>query len=96
MRTIGIRELKAQLSGALREVQRGEVILVTDRGRVIAELRTPGSAPPSDNPANRALARLASAGHLRVAEPTGPGYHASPLKARAGTARHLLDEDRGE
>ncbi|MEO7456544.1 MAG: type II toxin-antitoxin system prevent-host-death family antitoxin [Gemmatimonadaceae bacterium] len=96
MRTVGIRELKAQLSSALREVQRGEVILVTDRGRVIAELRTPGSAPASDHPADRALARLASDGRLRVAERGGAEYRVSPLSARPGLARELLDEDRGE
>ena len=39
MRTIGIRELKAELSRVLRDVQRGDTVLVTDRGRVVAELR---------------------------------------------------------
>jgi antitoxin (DNA-binding transcriptional repressor) of toxin-antitoxin stability system len=96
MRTLGIRELKAQLSSALREVQRGEVILVTDRGRVIAELRTPGTAPESGNPAEHAFARLGSDGRLRVAEHGGAPYRPSPLSARPGLARELLDEDRGE
>ncbi|MBK6308217.1 MAG: type II toxin-antitoxin system prevent-host-death family antitoxin [Gemmatimonadetes bacterium] len=41
MRTIGIRDLKAHLSQTLRDVQRGELYLVTDRGRVVAELRPP-------------------------------------------------------
>ena len=39
MRAVGIRELKNRLSEYLRQVQNGERVLVTDRGRVIAELR---------------------------------------------------------
>jgi prevent-host-death family protein len=39
MRSIGVRELKAHLSQILRHVQTGEAILITDRGRVVAELR---------------------------------------------------------
>ena len=42
MKAVGIRELKARLSQYIREVRRGEVVLVTDRGEVVAELRQPG------------------------------------------------------
>jgi prevent-host-death family protein len=38
---VNIKELKARLSAFLREVQRGETFLVTDRGRVIARLAPP-------------------------------------------------------
>ena len=38
MKAVGIRELKARLSHYVRNVERGEVVLVTDRGRVVAEL----------------------------------------------------------
>jgi antitoxin (DNA-binding transcriptional repressor) of toxin-antitoxin stability system len=41
MKAVGIRELKARLSHYVREVRHGEVILVTDRGEVVAELRQP-------------------------------------------------------
>ena len=50
MRTIGIRELKAQLSRTLREVRDGDVFLVTDRGRVVAELRQPMSPGAATRP----------------------------------------------
>lgn len=36
---VGIRELRNRLSAYLREVRRGRRVLVTDRGRVFAELR---------------------------------------------------------
>lgn len=98
MRTIGIRELKARLSQVLREVQQGDPVLVTDRGRVVAELRLPdattwGRATPGPE---AALSRLAATGHLRLAEPVTEPYPASPIRSPAGMARKLLDEERGE
>ena len=96
MRVLGIRELKAHLSRVLRDVQNGDVVLVTDRGRVVAELRRPDASRWAESPHERALARLAAGGQLRVAErPVGP-YRRSPVKSRGGLARQLLDEDRGE
>ena len=38
MRTVGIRELKAQLSAYLREVKNGQTIDITDHGQVVARL----------------------------------------------------------
>jgi antitoxin (DNA-binding transcriptional repressor) of toxin-antitoxin stability system len=96
MKTIGVRELKANLSRVLREVQSGEAVLVTDRGRVIAELRRPDAASVSASPVERALLRLAADGHVRLAEPLPEPYAASPLKSPAGTARDLLREDRDD
>lgn len=95
MRTIGIRELKAQLSSALRDVQRGEIILVTDRGRVVAELRSPGTVGTAGNAADRALTDLAAIGRLRLAEDRAK-YEVSPITGRAGLAQELLDADRSE
>ncbi len=44
METIGIRELKNRLSKYVRKVEAGEVVIVTDRGTVVAELVPPGYA----------------------------------------------------
>lgn len=41
MRVVNIKELKARLSAYLREVDRGEEFLVTDRSRVVARLAPP-------------------------------------------------------
>jgi hypothetical protein len=99
MRTIGIRELKAQLSKVLRDVQAGDVVLVTDRGRVVAEMRRPDAPTWSASPHERAIARLAATGQVRIGErPAGAHgvYQESPLSSPAGTAQSLLDADRGE
>ncbi|GAB1342998.1 type II toxin-antitoxin system Phd/YefM family antitoxin [Gemmatimonas sp.] len=96
MRTVGVRELKAHLSRVLREVQSGETVLVTDRGRVIAELRQPGLSGPALSPVDQKLAALAAKGVLRLAERPKWPYQASPVRLPAGTAAQLLTEDRDE
>ncbi|MGE0553880.1 MAG: type II toxin-antitoxin system Phd/YefM family antitoxin [Gemmatimonadales bacterium] len=96
MRSVGVRELKAHLSRILRQVQAGESILVTDRGRVVAELRQPGAEVLAESPVERAIRAMAAAGALRLAEPTPEPYAASPIKSKPGTARELLDQDRSE
>jgi antitoxin (DNA-binding transcriptional repressor) of toxin-antitoxin stability system len=96
MRTIGVRELKAHLSRVLRDVQAGEHVLVTDRGRVVAEIRRPDLDVASVTPVDRALSRLAARGVLRLAERAHEPYPRSPLKQKAGTASSLLDLEREE
>jgi prevent-host-death family protein len=44
MATVGARELKNRLGSYLRQAQEGETILITDRGRPVAELRPLSSA----------------------------------------------------
>ena len=98
MRTVGVRELKAKLSEELRAVGRGEVILVTDRGRVVAELKAAGTAgtvpasgldPQIELWLRQGRARLDDAG---VRAP----YPASPVWLPAGTAQRLLEEVRAD
>jgi antitoxin (DNA-binding transcriptional repressor) of toxin-antitoxin stability system len=96
MRTVGIRELKAHLSRVLRDVQNGETVLVTDRGRVIAELRQPGLAGTALSPVEQKLASLAAKGVLKLAERPKWHYDASPVQLPPGTAAQLLAEDRDE
>ncbi len=38
MRSVGIRELRQQASAVLRDVERGETVEVTDRGRPVARI----------------------------------------------------------
>jgi hypothetical protein len=59
-------------------------------------LRRPGTVGTVDDPTERALTRLAVEGHLRIAEPSPDPYPSSPLRSRAGTARSLIDAERGE
>jgi prevent-host-death family protein len=97
MKAVGVRELKAHLSRYLRDVQDGEVVLVTDRGRVVAELRAAPEAAWQESAVDRGLRQLGARAALRVSEPHDPAaYAASPARCPAGTARALLDAERGE
>ncbi|MBI2893869.1 MAG: type II toxin-antitoxin system prevent-host-death family antitoxin [Deltaproteobacteria bacterium] len=98
MKSVGIRELKAHLSRYLEEVGRGELVLVTDRGRVVAEVRRP-TVPqrPDQSPAERALSVLADRGVLRLgvrARPEAPPP--TGLKVPNRTIDRLLAEARAE
>lgn len=95
-RRIGVRALKAHLSRILKEVQAGESVLVTDRGRVVAELSRPTPARVAEGPVAETLRRMATAGHLRLAEPVVDPYPRSPLSLPEGTSTSLLDEERAE
>ncbi len=97
LRTIGIRQLKAQLSRTLRDVQDGDVYLVTDRGRVVAELRLPTAPGAADlSQAEQGKLRLAASGELRVAERPRLAYRAVEAPAADGTAQAWLDWTRGD
>lgn len=60
MTRVGVRELRQRASELLRQVQRGETIEITDRGRPVALL---GPLPQGDE-----LARLRDAGQVHSAE----------------------------
>jgi len=95
MKAVGIRELRNKLSEYLRMVRRGEEILVTDRGTVVAAIRQPGSAQP-DTPYPALLTAAAEgAVHLGHANRADLYPDLEPLPAEGEVAR-LLDEERGE
>ncbi len=45
MKAVGVKQLKNQLSRYLKLVQEGEIVYVTDRDEIIAEIHKPVSAP---------------------------------------------------
>ena len=97
MKAVNLRELKNRLGGYVREVRAGEVILVTDRGAVVAELRPPTLEARAASPARSRLERLAAEGKVRLGEPNRPENYRSPRhRAPAGLADRLLAEDRTE
>jgi antitoxin (DNA-binding transcriptional repressor) of toxin-antitoxin stability system len=94
----GIRELKTHLSRYLRQVAGGETILITDRGRVIAEVHPPGTGPAASDPGDAQYRQLVAAGTIRPAvAPDDRSWAEWPgLGLPAGTAQSLLDADRAE
>ena len=96
MSTVGIRELKAHLSACLRRVRKGEVVVVTDRGVPVAEIRRP--APRKKLPPELAgLQSLIDRGIVSEGGPNDPSlYVRTGVRCPPGTAARLLDEERGE
>lgn len=85
MKTIGVRELQQHASAALRRVELGETIGVTDRGRLVAVLTSPSAA--------RGTAALVAAGRVQPARRRG----SLPEPVRSDRAiADVLDEQRGE
>jgi prevent-host-death family protein len=97
MRAAGIREIKNRLSEFLRLVAEGETVLVTDRGRVVAQLAPPPAAGAPALTEDGALARLAAAGKVRMPRRRIPSPGAGPVGsvAPAEFAR-VLDDVRSD
>lgn len=98
MTSTGIRDLKNNLSRYIRRLKPGSSIMVTDHGRVVAELRA-----PDDSNAARALpdrfAALVASGIIRPAvesgDPMADWPSARQISLPPGSAAALIDEDRG-
>ena len=86
METIGVRELQQHASAALRRVEQGESIGVTDRGRLVAVLVPPSSA---SGVASLMASGRVQAARLSVAALPRPGV----ATRRSGD---VLDELRSE
>ncbi len=88
---VGIKELKNSLSRYLRAVRNGEVILVTERGRVVAEIRPRRERAESEE--DRALRGLEEQGLLTRGR--GRPKRGQPVKVPRGVlASKMVSEDR--
>ena len=96
LKTVGVKELKNNLSAYLRDVRRGIRVLVSDRNRVVAELHEPRTGYAVDDAIDPKLAEWIAAGI--VSPPTGrkTKLPASMVRLEEGTAGRLIDEERGE
>jgi antitoxin (DNA-binding transcriptional repressor) of toxin-antitoxin stability system len=95
MKAVAVRELKNRLSAYLREVAAGETVLVTDRGRVVAELRQP-TVGSMQSPAEQALGRLVATGVLSIGLPQDPDAYQRTAVRIARPSQALLDAERAE
>lgn len=94
---VGIRELKDKLSHYVRQVEGGDVVVVTDRGRVVAEMWPPGQHDRRD--IDPRLLEMERKGLVRLsARPNHPSlYRRMPYVDLGGrTVKDLMDEIRGE
>jgi antitoxin (DNA-binding transcriptional repressor) of toxin-antitoxin stability system len=96
MKVVGVRELKNRLSQYLQMARKGEYVLVTDRGQVVAEIRQADPATLADRvPAG--LASLVSRGIVSLGTENDAAVY--PLMKRIPgmpSALKLLEEERRE
>lgn len=92
MKTVGSRELKNRLGRYLSLVEKGQAILITDRGRPVAELvPVEGDARKKQGLDDR-LEELAAAGHLRLG--TRGFVQFKPARAKGKPASRLILDGR--
>jgi len=98
MKTVGIKRLKARLSEYLRAVKRGEVVVVTDRDEVVAELRAPRRDRDLPEEVTQTLNALAAGGEVTRAAAAKTGWRWTPrgLGLSPGTAATILDDLRAD
>jgi antitoxin (DNA-binding transcriptional repressor) of toxin-antitoxin stability system len=89
---VGARELKNRLGHYLRQVKSGETVYVTDRGRIVTELKP--SLPARDGD-EEALRQLAAEGAITL----GAGQHEdiapSPaIRGKKLASRMIIDDRR--
>ena len=88
-KTIGARELKMRLGSYLRQVQEGTTIVVTERGRPVAELRP---VPVGKSEEEARLDELAALGVLRRG--TGDLTPYAPVRLGGKPLSQTLLDDR--
>src|SRR5262245_47675818 len=95
-KTVGIKDLKNNLSAYLRDVRRGTRIVVSDRDTVVAELHEPGKAYAIDEPWGPILAEWIHGGVVTAPSRNTEKPPKSPVVAADGTSLRLLRQDRGD
>lgn len=96
LKTVGIKELKNNLSSYLREVRSGATVLISDRNAVVAELHEPYGRVNIAGSINPLLLDWAQAGVVSLPRSEKQPLQSSCVRLPGGTARELLDRDRKE
>ena len=97
IKTTNIRTLKDRLRAFLRDVQRGDVVLVTDRGRVVAEIRQPTVGGAGEGIIDHQARALVASGVLTVGVPnSADAYRPADVRLSAEVIAEALDAARDD
>jgi len=97
VQTVNIRALKDRLSSYLQRVQHGDIVLISDRGRVVAELRSPTLSGAALDSVGQHLQQLVEAGTIRRGLPnTREAYHVADIELDADSVDAALVATRAE
>ncbi len=92
MKMVGSRELKNRLGRYLGIVRQGETVIVTDRGKAVAQLVPVDADSDSNESLDQLLKRLEEKGHLRVG--TRPFKRVKPVRLKGKPVSQIIMEDR--
>lgn len=97
MKTVGLRELKNNLSAYVRKARKGETVVITDRGEPVVQL-TPTQAPEQDDPFAEMIRRgeMTPGRKLTKAERAKHYRRRGPPLLKGVTSQQILDELREE
>ena len=89
---VGARELKNRLGHYLGRVKAGETVHVTDRGKIVAEIK---GTPPAKDSEDESLQKLAAEGAVTL----GPGHYEDfapypVVRGRKLASRIIIEERR--
>jgi prevent-host-death family protein len=87
MREIGVRELKSSLSSVLHEVEEGELVRVTVRGRPVADL-----VPAGSRAGDARLRELVASGRVTPAARARRARPPRPLPSKRSASSIVLAE----
>lgn len=96
LKTVGIKELKNNLSSYLRDVRSGATVLISDRNEVVAELHEPYGQMNIAGSIHPLLLAWAQAGLVELPKCAKQPLQLSPIRQPEGVARNLLNGDRKE
>ena len=88
-RKVGIRELKSRLSGYIREMKKGNTIVITERGTEVGRI-IPTASSDEDRMHSLVRSGFADWNGKRL----GAGKPVAKLKSGAKTLAEIVSEDR--
>ena len=93
MKAVGVKVLKAKLSEYLRLVKAGEVVLVTERDEVVAELHPAHRQNLAPTTLEEGLQTLAEKGHVTLRSENFEGWSGPKMKVKLKrfSSKTLLD-----
>ena len=94
--TVGIRAFSGSVSSYVRKAALGVRVLLSDRGRVVAELSKPGGPLQRNSDLHPLANEWVEKGWFRRGDGTKVGMHCGEELADAGTALAVLAELRQE
>ena len=96
LKSVGIKDLKNNLSAYLREVRRGARILVSDRNTIVAELHEPRAGYSVPDTTDPVVEEWVDSGTVSPPSRKKTPLPPSPITSTDGNSLSLLDQDRGD